>query len=200
MISMKETEYYKSGRQQISICNAGKIGSKVSAKNAEKIREAYALSPKKCSQCSEALNFYKRTYKFCSSSCAATYNNINKKHGSRRSKLEIFLEEQIRSYYPNLQLLCNDKETINSELDFYFPELKLAIELNGILHFEPIYGHKKLEQIQNNDSKKYFLCCQKQINLAIIDSSTCKYLNQSAKSKYWSIINSVIQKQLNIGE
>ena len=67
--------------------------------------------------------------------------------------MEVYLEEQIRKNYSSLELLCNDKTTINSELDFYFPGLKLAIELNGILHFEPIYGDKKLDQIQNNDHK-----------------------------------------------
>lgn len=191
---MKETEYYKSGRQLISVVNAGKIGNSVSSQGAKKFREEYDTNPNICANCSTALNFYKRTYKFCSSSCAATFNNTHKTTGTRRSKLETFLEEQIRNTYPNLELLCNDKTAINSELDFYFPELNLAIELNGILHFEPIYGSKKLEQIQSNDTKKYFLCSQKQINLAIIDSSTCKYLNQSSKDKYWKLIENIIQK------
>src|SRR5579862_4914250 len=33
---------------------------------------------------------------FCSSSCAAIYNNKHKQYGYRRSKLEIYLEEQIK--------------------------------------------------------------------------------------------------------
>jgi hypothetical protein len=91
---------------------------------------------------------------FCSSSCAASYNNTHKTHGHRRSKMEVFIEEQIRINYPELLLVCNEKTVINSELDFYFPKLKFAIELNGILHYEPIYGDKKFNQIQNNDNKK----------------------------------------------
>ena len=133
-----------------------------------------------------------RTNNFCSRSCAAKYNNLHKTKGTRRSKLEIFLEKQIRTMYPQIKLICNDKTAINSELDFNFPDLHLAIELNGILHFEPIYGNNKLEQIQTNDSKKSFLCHQHQINLAIIDSSTCKYLNESAKNKYWNIVQQII--------
>ena len=38
-------------------------------------------------------------------------------------------------------------EAINSELDVYVPSLNLAFELNGIFHYEPIYGEKKLNQI-----------------------------------------------------
>jgi hypothetical protein len=130
---------------------------------------------------------------FCSHSCSATYNNIHKTHGNRRSKLEVFLEEQIRIKYPKLVLLCNNKSIIDSELDFYFPTLHLAIELNGIFHYEPIFGESKLAQIQNNDNKKYFLCQQHQINLAIVDSSSCKYLNQAAKNKYWNIVKQIIE-------
>ena len=49
------------------------------------------------------------------------------------------------------QLKEVDKSVINSELDFYFPNLKLAIEINGPLHYKPIYGKDKLIQIQNNN-------------------------------------------------
>lgn len=133
---------------------------------------------------------------FCCRSCSTTYNNVHKTHGNRRSKLEIFLEEQIRITYPKFTLLCNDKSVIDSELDFYFPELHLAIELNGIFHYEPIFGESKLAQIQNNDNRKSFLCQQHQINLAIVDSSTCDYLNQVAKNKYWNIVQQIIEMAL----
>lgn len=79
-------------------------------------------------------------------------------------------------------------------MDFYFPTLRLAIELNGIFHYEPIYGEDKLEKIQSNDSQKAIRCNEKGIELCIIDSSTCKYLNNSAKDKYWHIVRTIIEK------
>lgn len=94
--------------------------------------------------------------------------------------------------YPQLNLICNSKEAINSELDFYFPDLKFAIELNGIFHYEPIYGQDKFDRIQSNDKQKSILCFQKGIELGIIDSSTCDYLNRKAKDKYWNIVNDLI--------
>jgi hypothetical protein len=133
---------------------------------------------------------------FCSKSCSAIYNNTHKTKGTCRSRLEIFLEEQIRVSYPDLVLLCNDKSAIDSELDFYFPDLHLAIELNGIFHFEPIFGKKKLDQTQNNDKKKIFACNQKEINLAIIDTSASTHFNQKAKNKYWKIVNNIIQESI----
>jgi hypothetical protein len=131
---------------------------------------------------------------FCDRSCAATYHNLNKTTGCRRSKLEVYIETQIQLFYPELGCLYNSKEIINSELDFYFPTLKLAIELNGIFHYEPIYGPSKLEQIQNNDKQKTKLCLDKGIELCVIDSSQHKNLTQSQKDKYWSIVNQLIQQ------
>jgi len=139
------------------------------------------------------LNKSKTKNVFCSKSCSATYNNKHKTHGTRRSKLEIYLEEQIKILYPDLLLICNDKSIINSELDFYFPELKFAIELNGIFHYEPIYGNNKFEKIKNNDNNKIINCYQQNIELCIIDSSSCKYLNTNSKEKYKKIVVDLIQ-------
>lgn len=56
---------------------------------------------------------------FCTRSCSATYNNTHKKHGTRRSKLEVWLEEALINSYPTLEFHFNRKDAINSELDIY---------------------------------------------------------------------------------
>lgn len=152
-----------------------------------------------CKQCRKSFtkeqNQIKKTKNnFCSRSCAASYNNTHKSYGIRRSKLEIYLEEQIRECYPNLELICNQKSVIESELDFYFPQLKFAIELNGITHYEPIYGEDKFEKIQNNDKRKIIACYEKDIELAIVDSSSCSYLSPNNKEKYKNIVFGLIEK------
>ncbi len=129
---------------------------------------------------------------FCSSSCSATYNNTHKTTGTRRSKLEAFLEQQLRSEFPQLELICNKKDAIGSELDFYFPQLRLAIELNGIFHYEPIYGTNKLEQIQRNDQQKYANCLAAGIELCVIDSSSVIHLTSVVKERYWLIVKNLV--------
>jgi hypothetical protein len=154
-----------------------------------------------CRQCDKAFlktrnQLKKHPNSFCSSSCAATYNNTHKTHGCRRSKMEIYFEQALPNKYPNLEFHFNRKDTINSELDIYIPILKLAFELNGIFHYEPIYGLNKLDQIKNNDQRKFQACLEKSIELCIIDTSSLNYFKPDKAQKYLDIIVNIINSKL----
>lgn len=132
---------------------------------------------------------------FCSRKCAACYNNKNKSTGTRISKLENWLQLKLNTLYPSIDFHFNRKDTINSELDIFIPELKLAFELNGIFHYEPIYSKEKLSQIQNNDSRKFQACLEQGIELCIIDSSKQKYFSEKSSQKYLDIIVNIIDSK-----
>lgn len=133
-----------------------------------------------------------KTNNFCSKSCSATYGNTHKKFGTRISKLEIWLQEQLTMLYPNLEIHFNRKDAINSELDIYIPSLNLAFELNGIFHYEPIFGLDKLIKVQNNDISKSKACIDNQIDLCIIDVSGQKYVKPLTSEKYLDIIINIL--------
>lgn len=133
---------------------------------------------------------------FCSQSCAALYNNAHKTHGYRRSKLELYIEEQLKKEFPQIDFIFNDKTTILSELDIYIPALKLAIELNGIFHYEPIYSDNQFTRIQNNDKQKIMRCNELGIELAIIDTSKLVYFKPQNAQKYYLIVKSLIQQNI----
>ena len=137
----------------------------------------------------------KVTNSFCCSSCAATYNNTHKTKGYRRSKFEIYLEQILPPKYPNLEFHFNRKDAINSELDVYIPTISLAFELNGVFHYEPIYGQDKLKQIQTNDNRKFQACLEKNIELCIIDVSSMEYFKPDKCEKYLNIIINIIEKK-----
>jgi len=153
-----------------------------------------------CFQCNKEFNkklsqVKKSNNHFCSRSCAVTYRNTHKSTGTRRSKLEIWLEEQLSLLYPNLIFDFNRKDAINSELDIYIPSLKLAFELNGIFHYEPIYGSDKLNQIQNNDNRKFQACIENSIELCIIDTSSLVNFKPLKAKKYLDIIVNIINQR-----
>jgi hypothetical protein len=191
-------QYLGSSRHKKAISKGGKIRA-IHQKKTAKIRiEEYNKNPKKCLQCGGPI-FHKTHHlyvtlqkKFCNHSCHATYQNTHKTKGTRTSKLEVWLQGQLRTLYPDEEILFNDKTVINSELDIYFPRLKLAFELNGIFHYEPIYGKEKLTQIQNNDQRKFLLCQQKGISLCVIDASKENYFKVERSKRYLDIIKNVL--------
>jgi hypothetical protein len=135
------------------------------------------------------------TTHFCGKSCAATYKNKHKKHGTKRSKLELWIEEQLALLYPSIEFHFNRKDAINSELDIYIPALNVAFELNGIFHYEPIFGALKLDKTKLNDISKTKACIDKQIDLCIIDISSQKYFKPETSKKYLDIITNIINER-----
>ncbi len=137
-----------------------------------------------CSECNKSTSRFPSSYKkskehFCCRKCAQVYwKRVGITFGKRtnRSKLEIWLEKRLKNQYPNHTILFNDKKTLNGlELDIYFPEIKLAIELNGPTHYKPIYGNDKLEKTQHKDNKKMILCLRKGIDLHVYDVCKINY-------------------------
>lgn len=154
-----------------------------------------------CKQCHKKIirnpssisKFTKNT--FCCSSCAASYNNTHKTKGTRRSKLEVWIESQLKEKYSNLNILYNNSKELGFELDIYIPSLKLAFELNGIYHYEPIYGQEKLQNIQLRDQNKFQKCIEKGISLCVIDTYNVKYFKKDRDQRFLDIITKIIDQK-----
>lgn len=162
-------------------------------------RKNKAIDIAHCTTCKGSMPKYIKggvLRKFCSRSCSAIYNNKHKKYGTRRSKVEIWLESKLSLIYPDLKIEYNAKSAIGSELDIYIPSLKLAIELNGVFHYEPIFGKDKLGKIQSNDQNKFQACQRLGISLCIIDISQQTYFKESSSFKYLNIITEIISQVL----
>lgn len=160
-----------------------------------------------CEQCGKQFEKSKSYHRYavkhikhfcCSRTCSARYNATHKTHGCGRSKLEKWLEVHLSLKYPNVKILFNDRTMIGSELDIYIPELSLAFELNGITHYEPIYGIDKFDKTQNNDRRKMLACAEKGISLAVIDvTSQKKFRDNSPKNQmFMDIISNIINERM----
>jgi len=79
-------------RSQQHITNAKKcraLGVEAVKKNAQKRREIYLKSPNTCTKCNTSLSYEKRKNKFCSNSCAASYNNRKREPPTKELRKKI---------------------------------------------------------------------------------------------------------------
>ena len=152
-----------------------------------------------CKNCGKAIKrrpsqLKKVKNSFCDNKCAGIYNAKHKTTGNRRAKLELWLEGKLSELYPNLKILFNDTSAIKAELDIYIPELNIAFELNGIFHYENIFG--TLSEIQTRDERKVSLCANVGIGLCVIDTSNQRYFKVSTSFKYLDIIKNIINERI----
>ena len=98
--------------------------------------------------------------------------------------MESYIEAKIKKEFPQLDFICNDRKLLGGlELDFFFPSLKLAFELNGITHYEPIYGKDRFDRSNENDKRKMILCYEQGVELAVVDTSHIKYFKEKSGDK-----------------
>lgn len=134
---------------------------------------------------------------FCCSNCSAIYTNKNRKTGFRRSKAELFLETIIREEFPNLEVKTSVRDLIPDglEVDILLPTLNIAIELNGPVHYFPIYGEVKFENIKSKDVLKQVYLQQAGFNLIVLNISELKYW-KTAQPKIREMYEEVIKPLL----
>ncbi len=111
----------------------------------------------------------------------------------------MWIENKLKDKYPNLGILFNKREEINSELDIYIPSFRLAFELNGPFHYEAIFGKERLYSIQNNDERKFQACLEKGIELCIVDTSKQRYFKEKTSQEFLDIITKIINSKLENG-
>lgn len=108
--------------------------------------------------------------------------------------MEVFIENKLRREFSSLEVVCNDRECLGIELDFYFPKIRLAIEINGIVHYEPIYGSKSFDRVQNNDKQKVIRTSELGIELIVIPTFGSFSLKQA--EFMWESIKSIIESRI----
>jgi len=82
-------------------------------------------------------------------------NNAVRQASKIGSKLEIYLfnnllQDGYRVDFHKEQTLSNTK----LQIDLFLPTLNTAIEVDGLSHFEPVWGHDTLSRNQGYDNKK----------------------------------------------
>ena len=156
-----------------------------------------------CQNCQIPYASERSNSKFCSHTCRSIKLQLHvfahKKSGASRSKIEIHIESKIREDFQGIEFIFNDKREIGIELDIYSPQLKLAIELNGVFHYLPIFGHNVLDKIQSRDRQKPELCTAKQIILHTINLGDECFTKHYAKKIYSTVYNIIALRVKEVG-
>ena len=127
----------------------------------------------------EMLNSKSGNY-FCSNVCNAKYQLLHAKK-TNRSYGEQLLFSGLVAKFPSLTILPNNKDLLPGfEVDIAIPSLKLGIEWNGILHYQPIYGETTLTKIVSRDEGRFQLSQRLGVRLIIIPDLT-KHRGQTKK-------------------
>jgi hypothetical protein len=189
--------HFQIAKNQVQTCIKGDMKKYCSKKCSDAVRMTRVET--KCKECSKPLirmpsEMQKNKNAFCSHVCAGTYTTKNKTTGGNRSKLERWIESQLISLYPERKFLFNDTTAIQAELDIFCPELNLAFELNGIFHYENIFG--KLEKTQNRDKMKVTLCSELGISLCVIDTRKHSYFKEKFALEVLKIIQDIVQERI----
>ena len=114
--------------------------------------------------------------------------------------MEIMLYEMIKQEFPNLIIAPNDKKLLDGyEVDIGIPSINLAIEWNGIVHYEPIYGSVKLENIKQRDVEKREIARKKNIDLIVVPDlvSNKKYVVEAFQN-IKKIINVLVAEKSSV--
>lgn len=106
-------------------------------KHQKKISE-YLLTPAKCSCCNTALSYDKRNNKFCSTSCAATYNNAKKDYTTFKSGPPAIVKELLNKR-------CKQCDSIFET----YKKNKLFCSIKCSIHFKNVPLRAKRTEWQN---------------------------------------------------
>lgn len=141
----------------------------------------------KCMECGQI--FEQIPFQHCYNGSWARCLNCHPFINTGYSIKEKQLLEYVKTNYPNLNILENNRETILNpdtgyglELDIYIPEIKFAIEFNGE------YWHTK-EKSKNHDKIKREQC--EKLNLKLIQIDEIMWDNKQ------SDIKNLINKEIN---
>lgn len=82
----KKTEYYKSGEHTRNALAARELACKKQAHLKQQRVKNYYSNPILCKHCNTPLEYNKKRNKFCSKSCAASFNNTGRKANEEQKK------------------------------------------------------------------------------------------------------------------
>ena len=168
--------YYKNQRQEINKPSNHIELKRGSITNCPECRKEFIIKENKST---------KHGKRYCSKSCRMRYFNINHHVHSKvnTSYPENYLFSLLQKEFPTLEILKNDRSFLDCglEIDIFIPSSKLAIEINGPVHYRPIFGEECLIKVKQKDQLKAIELQNRRIRLITLDVSQLTKLHEQQK-------------------
>lgn len=110
---------YKSEKNKKKALEKLKIGRERNKKRNLEKRKNYLNNPKLCKECKSPISYEKRKNTFCSMSCSASFNNVNKP--KKISKIKRYCRYCGEPIYKKNNVFCNNicsSKNLTKERDF----------------------------------------------------------------------------------
>lgn len=111
----------------------------------------------------------------------------NQKESKGENKIKEWLLKNNINFFQEYSIKSNFHDYHRQRFDFYIPLKKLAIEFNGIQHYEPVEkfgGEEEFEKTKLRDLKKSTYCKNNNIKLLIISYKDFKNINKILSSTF----------------
>jgi very-short-patch-repair endonuclease len=120
-------------------------------------------------------------HSFCSPACFS-------KHRFDESFVESEFEKLVKPL--GVPYERNDRKMLGGlELDFWFPSIRYAVEVNGATHYEPIYGEEVLAAQKSRDRRKHKMCNDRGITLRRVKPGDCK--RETYLPRYQAVVREI---------
>lgn len=139
------------------------------------------------------------TREFCGKECQREFNL---RSHTTRSIAEWQAEKYLNQLYPKEWIEFNDRSSIGMELDIVFVNRRLAVELNGGVHYRSIgaNGDEKLRKQQERDETKRQLCEEAGYSLIVVDTRPLDHFSQKKAMKVFGRLRNTIDEEFERSE
>ena len=131
------------------------------------------------------------------SKCADKAKNKNQDSLTQYFKDHLLGVELLSNHHP--EFLKTKQNPKGLELDFYWPDLQIALELDGAQHYEPVDywgGQETFERVQANDRRKNQLCKKNGVHLIRVDGR--KFYHRLIEEKRAEMFNEMLTEIVHV--
>lgn len=130
---------------------------------------------------------------FCSPECGTIWSNWKGPKFNATSILEREIGEKLKADFPDIEIELGNRTVLDSSVDIWIPGAKVAIEINGPHHYQPLRGSiKSYINTIKNDLRKIRQAQEAGITMYVLDARLLR--GKKAFDRYYPQVAALVKK------